>query len=247
MQIIGLSFLCCCPIGNIISAYYWRATRGDKIWIKIRKLIHLTDWKKKENEKKQKDKKELFLVTFIGCIWISLVVNLHWSSRNSRTFRKMTKRKQWQLEMFSHLMNLTMMMVDEWKDTLEILATQVQMVWMTPTIPVFTLNLDERRRDSSDDEGPRRKRDQDDDPEAQKRREKISTKDDLMPAKVSRLRLSQWLHMPWFQNTIAGCYVRVNVGGIYRIAEIAEVTESSKIYSLGQLKKLSTTNLEYQL
>jgi len=91
---------------------------------------------------------------------------------------------------------------------------------------------DERRRDSSDDEGPRRKRDQDDDPEAQKRREKISTKDDLMPAKVSRLRLSQWLHMPWFQNTIAGCYVRVNVGGIYRIAEIAEVTESSKIYSL---------------
>ena len=105
---------------------------------------------------------------------------------------------------------------------------------MTPSIPVFTLNLDERRRDSSDDEGPRRKRDQDDDPEAQKRREKISTKDDLMPAKVSRLRLSQWLHMPWFQNTIAGCYVRVNVGGIYRIAEIAEVTESSKIYSLGQ-------------
>ena len=108
------------------------------------------------------------------------------------------------------------------------------------------LNLDERRRDSSDDEGPRRKRDQDDDPEAQKRREKISTKDDLMPAKVSRLRLSQWLHMPWFQNTIAGCYVRVNVGGIYRIAEIAEVTESSKIYSLGQLKKLSTTNFECQ-
>ena len=59
-----------------------------------------------------------------------------------------------------------------------------------------------------------------------------------MPAKVSRLRLSQWLHMPWFQNTIAGCYVRVNVGGIYRIAEIAEVTESSKIYSLGQYKIL---------
>ena len=130
MQIIGLSFLCCCPIGNIISAYYWRATRGDKIWIKIRKLIHLTDWKKKENEKKQKDKKELFSVTFMGCIWISLEVNLHWSPRSSRTFRKMTKRKQWQLEMFSHLMNPMMMTEDEWKDTLGILATQVQMVWI---------------------------------------------------------------------------------------------------------------------
>ena len=65
-----------------------------------------------------------------------------------------------------------------------------------------------------------------------------------MPAKVSRLRLSQWLHMPWFQNTIAGCYVRVNVGGIYRIAEIAEVTESSKIYSLGQtLEKIEIESI----
>ena len=45
--------------------------------------------------------------------------------------------------------------------------------------------------------------------------------------------------MPWFKTTIIGCYVRVNIGteskgGMYRIAEITDVVESSKIYALGR-------------
>ena len=60
MQIIGLSLVYCCPIGNpTYSVCYWRATQGGNVWTKIRKLIHLTGWKRKESEKKQKDKKEL--------------------------------------------------------------------------------------------------------------------------------------------------------------------------------------------
>jgi len=43
--------------------------------------------------------------------------------------------------------------------------------------------------------------------------------------------------MKWFQNTVKGCYVRVNIGtgdtkSCYRIAEIVEVVESSKVYPL---------------
>ena len=73
-----------------------------------------------------------------------------------------------------------------------------------------------------------------------RRRRKIETKDDLKKAKISRFRMAQWLHMPWFKRTVVGCFVRVNIGAgeqlgkiTYRIAEIRDVSESSKIYNLG--------------
>ena len=52
--------------------------------------------------------------------------------------------------------------------------------------------------------------------------------------------MAQWLHMPWFKRTVVGCFVRVNIGAgeqmgkiTYRIAEVRDVSESSKIYNLG--------------
>lgn len=88
------------------------------------------------------------------------------------------------------------------------------------------------RSDESDEERP-------EDPEKVRRRSKIETKDDLKVAKVSRFRMAQWLHMPWFRRTVVGCFVRVNIGvgetpgkNTYRIAEIRDCSESPKVYML---------------
>jgi len=93
---------------------------------------------------------------------------------------------------------------------------------------------DGHRGASSEDEPSRNKHE---DPIAIKRRQKVESKDELKRAKISRFRLAQWLHMKWFQNTVRGCYVRVNIGtgdtkSCYRIAEIVEVVDSSKVYAL---------------
>ena len=73
-----------------------------------------------------------------------------------------------------------------------------------------------------------------------RRRLKVNSRDDLKTAKVSRFRMAQWLHMPWFKRTVIGCYVRVNIGvgetpgkNTYRIAEIRDCSESAKVYMLG--------------
>ena len=106
----------------------------------------------------------------------------------------------------------------------------------------YTFIDDRRRRDSSssDDDGGRRNK-RTEDPEVARKRETIQSRDDLKKIKISRFRMAHWLHMSWFSRTIQGCYVRVNIGthehkSNYRIAEIVEVTESSKVYSLGLIK-----------
>lgn len=77
------------------------------------------------------------------------------------------------------------------------------------------------------------------DPEETRKRTKITTKDHLKVAKVSRYRMAQWMHMPWFTKTVVGTYVRVNIGvgetpgkNTYRIAEIRDCSESPKVYKL---------------
>jgi len=88
---------------------------------------------------------------------------------------------------------------------------------------------DDRRRSSDDDK---------EDEELARKRKKVECKEELKPAKMSRFRLCQWMHMPWFRNTIVGTYVRVSIGlgdesgARYRIAEIKDTGESSKTYKL---------------
>ncbi|CAH8494353.1 unnamed protein product [Schistosoma mattheei] len=50
-----------------------------------------------------------------------------------------------------------------------------------------------------------------------------------------------WVHMPFFDNLIKGCFVRINIGlhqgvPIYRCAEIVDVVETPKIYDLGDTR-----------
>ena len=58
--------------------------------------------------------------------------------------------------------------------------------------------------------------------------------------------------MKWFPNTVKGCYVRVNIGtgdtkSCYRIAEIVEVIESSKVYPLGKHDVINQINKVYDV
>ncbi|KAF6023352.1 RTF1 [Bugula neritina] len=66
----------------------------------------------------------------------------------------------------------------------------------------------------------------------------IQVKEDLEDIRVSRHRLEQWCHMPFFKKTICGCFVRIGIGNkdgypVYRCAEIVDVVETAKIYQLG--------------
>jgi len=104
------------------------------------------------------------------------------------------------------------------------------------------LDSDSSDQDSDGDRRGRSPHSEDDhaeDAELIRRRAKIETRDDLKIAKISRFRMAQWLHMPWFKRTVIGCYVRVNIGAgespgkiTYRIAEIRDCSESSKVYML---------------
>ncbi|KAJ7371034.1 RNA polymerase-associated protein rtf1 [Desmophyllum pertusum] len=83
-------------------------------------------------------------------------------------------------------------------------------------------------RDSDDEQG-------DDEPQ------KVSSVDDLERIRISRHKLERWVHMPFFGKIVAGCYVRVGIGShdarpVYRVAEIRDVVETAKVYSLGTTK-----------
>jgi len=66
----------------------------------------------------------------------------------------------------------------------------------------------------------------------------ISTKEELSKIRLSRHKLERWVHMPFFVNTIVGCFVRIGIGTnygrpVYRVAEIIDVVETAKVYQLG--------------
>lgn len=106
---------------------------------------------------------------------------------------------------------------------------------------VFTDDEDDDEQEeskSSSGEGSFRESDEeqgDEDPQ------RVASVDDLERIRVSRHKLERWVHMPFFAKIIAGCYVRVGIGShdarpVYRVAEIRDVVETAKVYSLGTTK-----------
>ncbi|XP_060590462.1 RNA polymerase-associated protein RTF1 homolog [Ruditapes philippinarum] len=88
------------------------------------------------------------------------------------------------------------------------------------------------RSESSDDESRSKSR---------KRYTPISSKDVLSKIRLSRNKLERWCHMPFFKDTVAGCFVRIGIGNhdsrpVYRVAEIVDVVETAKIYQLGSTR-----------
>ncbi|XP_068682593.1 RNA polymerase-associated protein RTF1 homolog isoform X2 [Montipora foliosa] len=70
---------------------------------------------------------------------------------------------------------------------------------------------------------------------------RVSSVSDLERIRISRHKLERWVHMPFFGKIVSGCFVRVGIGShesrpVYRVAEIRDVVETAKVYSLGTTK-----------
>ena len=69
----------------------------------------------------------------------------------------------------------------------------------------------------------------------------IAARQELSPIRLSRHKLEKWVNTPFFGKTVIGCFVWVGIGTysgrpIYRVAEILEVIETHKVYSIGSAK-----------
>ncbi|KAJ1525694.1 hypothetical protein ONE63_008905 [Megalurothrips usitatus] len=66
----------------------------------------------------------------------------------------------------------------------------------------------------------------------------ISKKEDITKIRLSRHKLERFVHLPFFNRVVEGCFVRIGIGNhnnvpVYRVAEISGVCETGKIYQLG--------------
>uniref|UniRef100_A0A2P2I483 RNA polymerase-associated protein RTF1 homolog n=2 Tax=Hirondellea gigas TaxID=1518452 RepID=A0A2P2I483_9CRUS len=70
----------------------------------------------------------------------------------------------------------------------------------------------------------------------------VTSKEQLERIRLSRHKMELFVHLPLFCKAIIGCFVRVGIGNsfggnpVYRIAEITEVCETAKVYTLGKTK-----------
>ncbi|KAL2738865.1 RNA polymerase-associated protein RTF1 [Vespula squamosa] len=66
----------------------------------------------------------------------------------------------------------------------------------------------------------------------------VSTKEELNKIRLSRHKMERFVHLPFFDRVVQGCFVRIGIGNnngkaVYRVAEISGVCETGKIYQLG--------------
>uniref|UniRef100_A0A0X3PUE6 Plus3 domain-containing protein n=1 Tax=Schistocephalus solidus TaxID=70667 RepID=A0A0X3PUE6_SCHSO len=71
--------------------------------------------------------------------------------------------------------------------------------------------------------------------------ELVSTLDQLSKIRLSRYRFERWVHMPFFDELVKGCFARINIGlsqgvPVYRCGEIVDVVETAKTYDLGNTR-----------
>ena len=75
---------------------------------------------------------------------------------------------------------------------------------------------------------------------------------DLERIRVSRWKLDKFVHLPCFRKTVVGCFVRIGIGNnpernspVYRVAEVVDVCETSKVYDV--MKGQARTNIGLKL
>eukprot|EP00108_Taenia_solium_P001765 TsM_000121500 transcript=TsM_000121500 gene=TsM_000121500 len=71
--------------------------------------------------------------------------------------------------------------------------------------------------------------------------EYITTLEQLSKIRLSRFKLEKWVHMPFFDSLVKGCFVRIHIGQrrnfpVYRCGEIVDVKEVAKPYDLGKTR-----------
>ncbi|XP_057323155.1 RNA polymerase-associated protein Rtf1 [Microplitis mediator] len=66
----------------------------------------------------------------------------------------------------------------------------------------------------------------------------VSNREDLNKVRLSRHKMERFVHLPFFDRVVRGCFVRIGIGNnngkpVYRVAEVSGVCETGKIYQLG--------------
>jgi RNA polymerase-associated protein RTF1 len=64
---------------------------------------------------------------------------------------------------------------------------------------------------------------------------------DLEKIRLSRSKIEKWVHFPFFSKVCKGCFIRLGIGQhqgkpVYRVAEVLNVIETSKVYQLGSTR-----------
>uniref|UniRef100_A0A3B5R4M1 RNA polymerase-associated protein RTF1 homolog n=1 Tax=Xiphophorus maculatus TaxID=8083 RepID=A0A3B5R4M1_XIPMA len=83
--------------------------------------------------------------------------------------------------------------------------------------------------------------DEDEKEETPPKSQPVSLPEELNRVRLSRHKLERWCHMPFFAKTVTGCFVRIGIGNssskpVYRVAEIVDVVETTKVYQLGSTR-----------
>lgn len=77
------------------------------------------------------------------------------------------------------------------------------------------------------------------------------TLEELSRIRVTRNQLEKWAYAPFFEETIAGCFVRLSLGvdrnkyPVYRVAQIIKVVDHDKIYKVNNLSVKTALRLKH--
>ncbi|XP_066994657.2 RNA polymerase-associated protein Rtf1 [Anabrus simplex] len=66
----------------------------------------------------------------------------------------------------------------------------------------------------------------------------VTKREELNKIRLSRHKMERFVHLPFFNRVVTGCFVRIGIGSnngkpVYRVCEISGVCETGKIYQLG--------------
>ncbi|XP_063236979.1 RNA polymerase-associated protein RTF1 homolog [Bacillus rossius redtenbacheri] len=69
----------------------------------------------------------------------------------------------------------------------------------------------------------------------------VTKKEDLNRIRLSRHKMERFVHLPFFERVVIGCFVRIGIGcnngkPVYRVCEVSGVCETGKIYQLGSTR-----------
>lgn len=83
-------------------------------------------------------------------------------------------------------------------------------------------------------------------------KQEIRSKSELMKCRLSRYKLAQFVHAPFFNKTVIGCFVRIGIGqnagkSVYRVAQIIDVVETAKIYQVENTRTNKGVKLKHGL
>ncbi|KAM9100333.1 LOW QUALITY PROTEIN: RNA polymerase-associated protein RTF1 homolog [Sarcophilus harrisii] len=190
---------------------------------------------KKEKKKKQEEEEEKKKFTQIQ----ESQVTSHNKEWHSKQDGKLDKKSQAMEELKAEGEKLK-------NRTAELIAKKQPL----KTSEVYFDNEEEEEEDKSSEKTDHSSRTTSSDEEEEKEEvPPVSLPEKLNRVRLSRHKLEQWCHMPFFAKTVTGCFV-IGIGDhnnkpIYQVAEITGVVETAKVYQLGGTRTNKGLQLRY--